>query len=70
MLVPGDVISSCPDPLRHAVMLMPTTSGSLGLLSTLPESKRICQGVLGLEGVSLLAGTHSSFSSRHPFLES
>lgn len=49
-------------------MLMPTTSGSLELLSTLAESKRICQGIFGPEGASLLAGTHSSLSSQHPFL--
>lgn len=50
------------------MVLMPITPGSFELLSTLVERKCICQGILGPECVSLLAGTHSSFSSQHPFL--
>ena len=50
------------------MVLVPTTPGNFELLSTLVESKRICQGILGLESVSSLAGTHSSLSSQHPFL--
>lgn len=50
------------------MVLTPTTSGSFELLSTLVESKCICQGILGPEGVTLLAGTPASLSSQHPFL--
>lgn len=50
------------------MVLMPTTSGSFELLSALVENKHIRQGILGPEGVSLLAGTCSSLSSQHPFL--
>lgn len=51
----GNVISGCPDPLRHTMVLMPTTSGSSELPSTLAEN--ICQKIHGLE--FLLAGTHT-----------
>ena len=50
------------------MVLMPVGSGSPKPLPTLVESKFTCQGILGLEGVSLLAGTHCSLSSQHPFL--
>lgn len=51
----GSVISGCPDSLRHTMVLIPTTSGSSELPSTLVE--RICQNIHGLEGVFLLADT-------------
>lgn len=53
----GNVISGCPDPVRHTVVLMPTTSGSSELPSTLVES--ISQGIHGLEVVLLLADKHT-----------
>lgn len=56
----GRVIPGCPDPLGHTGVLMPTTSGSSELPSTLVESTSMVWRVCSCR--------HPRLSSQHPFL--